>query len=410
MPAIKERNLTAETAQRLREVLEEVPFVDVLRIEQQVPIAPGRVSDLVVEIQTPVGARRLLVEVKTEGLPRTLRDAGEQLKAYVASVPDAYGVVAAPYISDRGRALCQQFGVGCLDLAGNVLLAFDQVFIEKTGYPNPSPVRRLRRALFSPRSTRVLRVLLADPARRWYVRDLAAEARISLAQTSNLKRALLEQDLLGEERRRFWLAKPEDLLRDWAQAYTYEVNDVRSLYSMLRIPEVEERLAAECERRGMRYGLALFSGASRVAPFARYDRAFAFVDERLEDYAVQLIRHKAWQLVGRAGFTKDDREDIEQDLKLDLLRRLSKFNEIAAALELKAVPTGANVILLRPYDEGVFYGLQDVGGAKVVSDIQLYLDLKSYKGRGEEAADFLYERRIRPRWNPEPDQTTQPEQ
>jgi hypothetical protein len=366
MPAIKERNLTAETAQRLREVLEEVPFVDVLRIEQQVPIAPGRVSDLVVEIQTPVGARRLLVEVKTEGLPRTLRNAGEQLKAYVASVPDAYGVVAAPYISDRGRALCQQFGVGCLDLAGNVLLTFDQVFIEKTGYPNPSPVRKLRRALFSPRSTRVLRVLLADPARRWYVRDLAAEARISLAQTSNLKRALLEQDLLGEERRRFWLAKPEDLLRDWAQAYTYEANDVRSLYSMLRIPEVEERLAAECERRGMRYGLALFSGASRVAPFARYDRAFAFVDERLE--------------------------------------------EIAAALELKPVPTGANVTLLRPYDEGVFYALQDVGGAKVVSDIQLYLDLKSYKGRGEEAGDFLYERRIKPRWNPEPDQTTQPEQ
>jgi hypothetical protein len=366
MPAIKERDLTAETAQRLREVLEGVPFVDVLRIEQQVPIAPGRVSDLVVEIQTPVGARRLLVEVKTEGLPRTLRNAGEQLKAYVASVPDAYGVVAAPYISDRGRALCQQFGVGCLDLAGNVLLAFDQVFIEKTGYPNPSPVRKLRRALFSPRSTRVLRVLLADPTRRWYVRDLAAEARISLAQTSNLKRALLEQELLGEERRRFWLAKPEDLLRDWAQAYTYEVNDVRSLYSMLRIPEVEERLAAECERRGMRYGLALFSGASRVAPFARYDRAFAFVDERPE--------------------------------------------EIAAALELKPVPTGANVFLLRPYDEGVFYGLQEVGGAKVVSDIQLYLDLRSYKGRGEEAADFLYERRIKPRWNPEPDQTTQPEQ
>lgn len=366
MPAIKERDLTAQTAQRLIEVLEEVPFVDVLQIEQQVPIAPGRMSDLVAEIRTPAGARRLLVEVKTEGLPRTLRDAAEQLKTYVMSLPDAYGVVAAPYISDRGRALCQEFGVGCVDLAGNALLAFDQVFIEKSGNPNPAPARRLQRSLFSPRSTRVLRVLLADPTRRWYVRDLAAEARISLAQTSKLKRALLDQDLLGEERRRFWLAKPEDLLRDWAQAYTYEVNDVQSLYSMLRIPEVEERLAAECEQRGVRYGLALLSGANRVAPFARYDRAFVFIDERAE--------------------------------------------EIASALELKAVPTGANVILLRPYDEGVFYGIQEVGGAKVVSDVQLYLDLKSYKGRGEEAADFLYERRIKPRWNPDPDQTIQPEQ
>jgi len=366
MAATKERDLIAGTVQRLRDVLRDAPFLELLRIEEQVPVAPGRVSDLLVEVQTPAGVRRLVVEVKAEGLPRTLRRAGERLNADIKSLPDAYGVVAAPYISDRGRALCQQLGIGCLDLAGNVLLAFDQVFIERAGYPNPSPERRLRRALFSPRSTRVLRVLLADPARRWYVRDLAAEARISLAQTSNLKRALLEQDLLGEERRRFWLAKPEDLLRDWAQAYTYEVNEVRSLYSMLRIPEVEERLAAECERRGIRYGLALFSGASRVAPFARYDRAFAFVDERPE--------------------------------------------EITAALELKPVPTGANVTLLRPYDEGVFYGLQEVGGAKVVSDIQLYLDLKSYKGRGEEAADFLYERRIKPRWNPEPDRTIQPEQ
>lgn len=365
MPTTKERDLIVETAQRLRRVLEEVPFVEVLSIERQVLIAPGRVSDLSVEIRTPVGTRRLLVEVKTEGIPRTLRAAGEQLKDYVRSLPDTYAVMAAPYISDRGRALCQQLGVGCLDLAGNAFFAFDQVLIEKSGYPNPSPERRLRRALFSPRSTRVLRVLLAEPVRQWYVRDLAAEAQLSLAQTSALKRALLEQDLLGEERRRIRLAKPEDLLREWAKAYSYEANSPRSFYSMLRISEVEERLAVECERRSIRYGLALFSGANRVAPFARYDRAFAFVDEEIE--------------------------------------------ELIAALELKPVPTGANVILLRPYDEGVFYGLQEVGGAKVVSDLQLYLDLKSYKGRGEEAADFLYERRIKPRWNLGPDRTTPPE-
>jgi RNA polymerase sigma-70 factor (ECF subfamily) len=46
----------------------------------------------------------------------------------------------------------------------------------------------------------------------------------------------------------------------------------------------------------------------------------------LDDYAVRLIKHKAWQLVGRAGFTKADREDIEQDLTVDLLHRLPQFN------------------------------------------------------------------------------------
>jgi RNA polymerase sigma-70 factor (ECF subfamily) len=47
---------------------------------------------------------------------------------------------------------------------------------------------------------------------------------------------------------------------------------------------------------------------------------------QLDDYVIQLIKYKARQLVGRAGFSKDDREDIEQDLTLDLLRRLSKFD------------------------------------------------------------------------------------
>ncbi len=365
MLATQGRDIIGQVAQRLREVLDEVPFIEIVSIEQEVVVAPGRETDLAAVIQTPLGKRRLVVEVKAEGIPRTLRRVGEQLKAYADSLPDAYAVMSAPYISDRGRALCQQLGIGCLDLAGNVRLAFDQVFIERSGFTNPSPERRLRRALFSPRSTRVLRVLLADPWRRWYVRDLAAEAQLSLAQTSALKRKLLEQDLVREERRRIWLSKPEDLLREWAQAYTYETNSSVSFYTMLSTAGTEERLAAECARRGIRYGLALFSGAGRVAPFTRYDRAFAFVD--------------------------------------------SQFDDIAAALELKPVPTGANIVLLRPYDEGVFYGLQEVEGVKVVSDIQLYLDLKSYKGRGEEAADFLYERRIKLRWNQEPDQTTQQE-
>jgi len=51
----------------------------------------------------------------------------------------------------------------------------------------------------------------------------------------------------------------------------------------------------------------------------------------LDDYAVQLIKHKARQLVGRAGYTEDDRPDIEGDLTLDLLRRLRKFDPSRAS-------------------------------------------------------------------------------
>ena len=51
----------------------------------------------------------------------------------------------------------------------------------------------------------------------------------------------------------------------------------------------------------------------------------------LGPYAVQLIRCKARQLVGQAGFTADDLEDIEQDLRLHLFEQLSKYDPARGA-------------------------------------------------------------------------------
>ncbi|MBE7457435.1 MAG: sigma-70 family RNA polymerase sigma factor [Phycisphaerae bacterium] len=46
----------------------------------------------------------------------------------------------------------------------------------------------------------------------------------------------------------------------------------------------------------------------------------------LDEYTTTLISLKARALVGKYGFTKSDREDIEQDLTLGLLTRLSCFD------------------------------------------------------------------------------------
>ena len=46
----------------------------------------------------------------------------------------------------------------------------------------------------------------------------------------------------------------------------------------------------------------------------------------IDPYAVEIIRLKARQLVGQAGFTASDRDDLEQELILDLLRRLPKYD------------------------------------------------------------------------------------
>ena len=53
--------------------------------------------------------------------------------------------------------------------------------------------------------------------------------------------------------------------------------------------------------------------------------------ESLDDYARDTIRHKARQLIGKYGFTRDDYDDLQQEMTLDLLGRLPKFDPDKAA-------------------------------------------------------------------------------
>lgn len=55
--------------------------------------------------------------------------------------------------------------------------------------------------------------------------------------------------------------------------------------------------------------------------------------EGFDTYAIKLVRHKARRLVGRAGFVEADRHDLEQELMLDLLRRLPRFDSTLAKRE-----------------------------------------------------------------------------
>ena len=64
----------------------------------------------------------------------------------------------------------------------------------------------------------------------------------------------------------------------------------------------------------------------------------------LDPYAVKLIQYKARQLVGNYGFVEADREDIEQDLTLDLLQRLPNFDPSRAS---------ARTFISRLVDHGV---------------------------------------------------------
>ncbi len=52
----------------------------------------------------------------------------------------------------------------------------------------------------------------------------------------------------------------------------------------------------------------------------------------LDEYAVTTIRVKAKKLIGKAGYTKADSEDIRQEITLDLLQRLPNYDPTKSSL------------------------------------------------------------------------------
>jgi hypothetical protein len=348
---IRLSDIEATAQSTLRGILEKISFLKIVSIERE-----KKGVDLLVNLALNNEKQVLIVEVKNNGQPRMAREAVNQLIRYRDSYPNAYCVFMAPYISPQAAGICLNDGVGYIDYAGNCYLSFGQVYIEQTGRPNPFKTRRDLTSLYSPKASRVLRVLMNNPGKTWKTQNLANEARVSLGQVANVKKLLLDREWITKQNG-FSLTEPWMLLEEWAKAYTYRKNEVRNFYSLKNIPEIESDLARACSEKGIEYALTGFSGAARFAPAVRYNRVMAFVYNTQED--------------------------------------------VASLLSLKEVESGANVMLLGPYDQGVFYGTQVIDAIRIVSPLQIYLDLKGYKGRGEEAAEVLLRDVIEPKWSKE---------
>lgn len=296
----------------------------------------------------------IIAEIKSSGQPRLAREAVNQLFRYRDEVPGMYGVFMAPYISSQTASICEKAGIGYADLAGNCRLVFGQVYIERCDWPNSSIVRRELRSLFTAKASRILSVLLTDPRRSWKVLPLAKEAGVSLGQASNVKKLLEDREWVERTTKGLRLSHPKDVLAAWGGAYSFGKNRIRDYYSFMQPAEIEAKLKEISRERGVSFALTGFSAAARLAPAVRSQRVMAYVEGHPE--------------------------------------------EIARRLELKEVASGANVSLVQPADRGVFIGVREVEGQRIVSPVQVYLDLKSMKGRGEEAAETILERIIKPTW------------
>jgi hypothetical protein len=349
-----EKNIENSAKAALLSCLGKIPFLKVVDVQEAFDDKDVQDFDIKAKIKLPGRVMNLIAEVKNSGQPRLAREAVNQMLRYKDKVSDAYFVFIAPYISPKAAEICQSEGIGYLDLSGNCLLSFDKIFIQKKDYPNQFKEKRELKSLYAPKAERVLRVLLCNPGKKWKIKELAAESAVSLGQASNVKKVLFDREIVYGERGGISLKEPSALLREWAENYDYRKNEVQEFYSLKSVPAIENDLTTYCDNRKINYALTGFSGAARIAPTVRYKKAMAYIANLA-------------------------RENVSE-------------------LSLKAVKSGGNLLLFTPYDDGVFYGSSRVNGTRVASEIQLYLDLQGFRGRGEEAAEVLYERIVEKAW------------
>jgi hypothetical protein len=340
---LKSSEIRRLAAQRLRDLFSTARGWE----EAQDVRVGGQTADLLVKFTMGDQEHTLVLEVSPLGQPRQIREAVTKLGEIRRELPTAYAVATATYISPQSAAILRRSNLGYLDLSGNCYLAFENVLIEKEGKRNLRPSTRPLKSLFAPRATRVARVLLAEWQRSWRLEELARAAAVSLGHGHNVVKRL--EDLAWverDERQRIRLAKPADLLEAWCESYTYRENELATYFSPERITR---RLIAEivrlAEREGRRYALTMHAGASLVAAHLRMPAIHCY---------------------------------LEGDPA-----------PIAAGLGLRPAEGDGTVYLLSPYDQGVFAGLLEKGGFKVVSLPQLYADLVHYERRGREEAEHL---------------------
>ena len=355
---LKTANLVKETeiqaVHALRSVLEQVPAIKLKSITREAR-TDHALLDIVAKLSVAGRGHTLACEVKESGQPRYVRTGLLQLRSYVARLGrDVTPVLIAPFLSSAAQELCREQGVGFLDLEGNVHLAFDAVFIERTVASKRAVERRELKSLFKPKSAQVLTVMLRDPTRSWRVAELAEAADVSLGHVSNVRTGLLDHEWGQVSQQGLFLAAPDGLLDAWRDAYEPPAGRRLGFYTTLHGGALEEA-ARRVLRAGSDKGRAVFasfSAAQWLAPFARTGTQFFYADER-------------------------------------------GLGRLRAALTLSSPAKGENVVVTVPEDEGVFRdAVEPAPGAVCSGPVRTYLDLSAAGERGLEAAEHLRRERM----------------
>lgn len=292
-----------------------------------------------------------VVEVKQTASPSTLPGLIEQLNRYIDSAPkgsNRRAFLAARYLTPRTREALAERDVSYGDITGNLRLIADRpgLFVEAEGatkdpWPSNQPLRTLRG-----RGTgRAVRAIV-DFRPPYGVRELAERTGTSSATLSRVidllaREALLTKDVKGTVLDVDWAGT----IRRWT--VDYEFRSANQIGTYLE-PRGLAELGTKLWRTSVKYAATGAYAAQQFAPVAPARTAALYVDD-----------------------------------------------VATAAKQLDARPseTGANLLLVEPFDPVVFDRTTDRAGLTCVAPSQLAADLLTGPGRepseGEELLEWM---------------------
>jgi hypothetical protein len=336
----------------VNDFLEQIPNVKISSNSTEILHEPSQTSearaDLTITLSDGTSNWVVLVEVKNTGHPSRLTNTIEQL-AQISHTPNRYGMLVVPWMSEKLEAACRAKGIGCIDLEGNGLVQFGNVFAHSTGKPPPKQETQGLKSLFGTKATRVLRLMLRDPKRFWRTQTLMNAAEISLGYVHKITSALNERGWLEKTKQGLRLCHPKDLIEAWAHVYT--PTSPTTFYSLKHGKMLLETLS---DNDGEHWLYASLSAADWLAPLVRQNTLHLVADE-----------------IG-----------------------MQKLKDL---LDLKPAPTGFNVAITLDSERDLLRDkFHAAPGIWTTSLLQTYLDLFSGNDRAKEAAQLLFQQRIKP--------------
>lgn len=203
--------------------------------------------------------------------------------------------------------------------------------------------------VFVGKASSLPRFFLAEPRRKWTQGELSEAAGVTRGYVSMILKKMLQEEYIALSNGKYELTEPDKMLNDWSAVYRFARYIKRQMFAMhfSSYDDGLRKLNRILTDRKIKFAYMGPSGAYLREPYMEQNTLTAYVQEIPEE-----------------------------------------------CMDLFPVESGGNVILYIPQSERFFIGEQKVKDYPVVSDVQLYLDLKKMPGRNEDQAEYLRQNKM----------------